>query len=250
MSARKTEFHFVDVFAEEPLSGNPLAVVPDADSLDEGLMRRIARELNHSETTFLLKPTRPDADHRLRSFTPSGSEVFGAGHNALGAWWWLAEAGRLGELSNGLRAWQEIGRLVLPVDILASAGSLMMIGLTQGKPEALATHDKPVSLAAALALDVGDVAVSAHVVSTGTAHLLVQATGRAAVDRAEPDAKALLRELKSVRAQGCYLFSLEPVSPVVSAYARFSIPRSGSGRIPRRAAQQDRSPGISRSAGS
>jgi trans-2,3-dihydro-3-hydroxyanthranilate isomerase len=250
MSVRTIEFHFVDVFADEPLTGNPLVVVPDADRLDKELMCRIAREFNQSETTFLLKPTRPEANHRLRSFTPSGSEVFGAGHNALGAWWWLADAGRLGELVNGLRARQEIGPLVLPVDILASAGSLTMIGLIQGGPESLAMHDDPVFLAAALGLAAGDIARSAPVISTGTPHLLVQTMSRAAVDRAEPDAKALLRELESVGAQGCYLFSLEPVSPVVSAYAASSIPRSGSGRIPRRAAQRGHSPGISISAGS
>jgi trans-2,3-dihydro-3-hydroxyanthranilate isomerase len=187
----------------------------------------LRREFNQSETTFLLKPTRPEANHRLRSFTPSGSEVFGAGHNALGAWRWLADAGRLGELVNGLRARQEIGPLVLPVDILASAGSLTMIGLIQGGSESLAMHDDPVFLAAALGLAAGDIARSAPVISTGTPHLLVQTMSRAAVDRAEPDAKALLRELESVGAQGCYLFSLEPVSPVVSAYARFFNPTVG-----------------------
>src|SRR5689334_16869068 len=85
---RRVRFHLVDVFADEPLAGNPLAVVPDADALDEAVMRRIAREFNQTETTFLLAPSLPDADWRLRCFTPGGVEVFGAGHNALGAWWW------------------------------------------------------------------------------------------------------------------------------------------------------------------
>jgi trans-2,3-dihydro-3-hydroxyanthranilate isomerase len=84
---RETAFHIVDVFADAPLTGNPLAVVPDADGLEEALMRRIAQEFNLSETTFLLKPSRPGASHRLRSFTPTGAEVTGVGHNALGAWW-------------------------------------------------------------------------------------------------------------------------------------------------------------------
>ena len=55
----------VDVFADEPLSGNPLAVVPDADGIDEELLPRIAREFNQAETTFLLTPTVDGADHRL-----------------------------------------------------------------------------------------------------------------------------------------------------------------------------------------
>lgn len=89
----ETRFAFVDVFAEHPLTGNPLALVPDADHLDERQMRAIARELNQSETTFLVRPAGAAADWRLRSFTPGGVEVLGAGHNALGAWLWLAHGG-------------------------------------------------------------------------------------------------------------------------------------------------------------
>ncbi|HVD88689.1 MAG TPA: PhzF family phenazine biosynthesis isomerase, partial [Jatrophihabitantaceae bacterium] len=88
-------FVFIDVFAPSPLTGNPVAVVPDADDLDLATLRAIAREFNQSETTFLLRPTAARADWRLRSFTPIGAEVFGAGHNALGAWLWLVAAGRV-----------------------------------------------------------------------------------------------------------------------------------------------------------
>jgi trans-2,3-dihydro-3-hydroxyanthranilate isomerase len=87
VATQRQPYYFVDVFADEPLTGNPLSVVAEADGLDDQTMRRIAREFNQSETTFLLSPTRPEAHARLRSFTPSGAEVFGAGHNALGAWW-------------------------------------------------------------------------------------------------------------------------------------------------------------------
>src|SRR5260370_15243349 len=88
-------FHLVDVFADRPLTGNPLAVLSPPDGLDDSAMRSIACELHQAETTFLLPPTRKPADWRLRSFTASGVEVFGAGHNSLGAWWWLAESGLL-----------------------------------------------------------------------------------------------------------------------------------------------------------
>jgi PhzF family phenazine biosynthesis protein len=77
----------IDVFADAPLAGNPLAVVQDADALNDDQMRRIVGEFNQAETTFILQST--CADRKLRSFTASGAEVFGAGHNALGAWLWL-----------------------------------------------------------------------------------------------------------------------------------------------------------------
>ena len=66
---RTLPFYIVDVFAVEPLTGNPLAVVDDGADLTLDLFQRIAREFNQSETTFLLHPTRPGVDRRLRSIT-------------------------------------------------------------------------------------------------------------------------------------------------------------------------------------
>ncbi|MBW8729244.1 MAG: PhzF family phenazine biosynthesis protein [Inquilinus limosus] len=220
-------FHLVDVFADEPLTGNPLAVVPDADGLEEALLRRIARELNQSETTFLLAPTAPGAAARLRSFTPAGAEVSGAGHNSLGAWWWLAETGRLGPLGDGLALTQELGGRVLPVTVEARAGETLSIGLTQGEPQALAKHPDPAALAAALGLRGDDLLPGARVVSTGAAHLLVQARDRPAVAAAAPDAARLLAELRRAAAQGCYLYSLDPIDPSAAAHARFFNPTIG-----------------------
>ena len=105
----------IDVFADAPLTGNPLAVVQNADGLSSEQMRRIAGEFNQAETTFILQSTR--ADRKLRSFTASGAEVFGAGHNALGAWLWLGEQGDLGPLGVPRTFSQEIGRDVLPIEI-------------------------------------------------------------------------------------------------------------------------------------
>ncbi|WP_342240350.1 PhzF family phenazine biosynthesis protein [Inquilinus sp. OTU3971] len=220
-------FHLVDVFADAPLAGNPLAVVAEADGLDEVLLRRIARELNQSETTFLLAPTEPGAAARLRSFTPAGAEVSGAGHNALGAWWWLAESGRLGPLGNGLALQQQLGGRLLPVAVEARGGTLVSIGLTQSEPQALAEHPDPVVLAAALGLRGDDLLPGARTVSTGAPHLVVQARDRAAVAAAGPDAARLLAELRRAGAQGCYLYSLDPIDASAAAHARFFNPTVG-----------------------
>ena len=58
----------------------------DADGVPEVTLQAVAWEFGHSETTFMLKPRKPEATWRLRCFTSTGAEVFGAGHNALGAW--------------------------------------------------------------------------------------------------------------------------------------------------------------------
>ncbi|MBV9830426.1 MAG: PhzF family phenazine biosynthesis protein [Marmoricola sp.] len=87
-------FSQVDVFGHEALRGNPVAVVHDADGLDDAQMSAFARWTNLSETTFLLSPTQPGADYRLRIFTPDQELPF-AGHPTLGsAHAWFERGGR------------------------------------------------------------------------------------------------------------------------------------------------------------
>lgn len=81
---RTFSFQQVDVFTDQPLKGNPLAVVVDADGLSEQAMASFANWTNLSETTFLLRPTGPAADYRVRIFTPERELPF-AGHPTLGS---------------------------------------------------------------------------------------------------------------------------------------------------------------------
>ena len=86
-------FAQVDVFGAEPFLGNPVAVVVDGDGVSDASMAAFARWTNLSETTFLLPPTSPEADYRLRIFTPRRELPF-AGHPTLGsAHAWLAAGG-------------------------------------------------------------------------------------------------------------------------------------------------------------
>jgi PhzF family phenazine biosynthesis protein len=83
----------LDVFTARPLIGNPLAVVHGADELSDAQMAAFARWTNLSETAFLLRPTQPEADYRVRIFTPGGELPF-AGHPTLGSCCaWLAAGG-------------------------------------------------------------------------------------------------------------------------------------------------------------
>ncbi|MEJ8311411.1 PhzF family phenazine biosynthesis isomerase [Agrobacterium larrymoorei] len=81
--ARTYPFHQVDVFSAEPLKGNPLAVVCDADDWSDEEMAAFANWTNLSEATFLMKPTVAGAEYRVRIFTPKGELPF-AGHPTLG----------------------------------------------------------------------------------------------------------------------------------------------------------------------
>jgi PhzF family phenazine biosynthesis protein len=222
-------FAIVDVFADAPLQGNPLAVVANGDALAVEVMHRIAAEFGFSETTFIVQPRNETATWRLRSFTATGAEVVGAGHNALGAWWWLAHSGRLA-LIDGVNAFtQELGERVLPLQITAAYGSPRRVTMEQSAPIFGAIPVDRQSLAGGLGLDVGELQhdLSAQTVSTGVPHLLVPAASRAAVDRAVPDASLLREILKAHGAQGCYLFSCDPLTAQHDGYARFFNPTVG-----------------------
>ena len=115
-------FHQVDVFTSAPYGGNPVAVVLDGEGLSTEEMQRFARWMNLSESTFVLKPTHPDADYRVRIFTAASttearselaSELPFAGHPTLGtchAWLSAFESPKQGEV-----VVQECGAGLVPV---------------------------------------------------------------------------------------------------------------------------------------
>ena len=105
-------FRMVDVFGRDDFSGNPLAVIADAEGLDTDAMQRITHWLNLSETTFILPPTDPQADYRVRIFTPARELPF-AGHPTLGTCHAWLEAG--GAPKQPGRIVQECGVGLVPV---------------------------------------------------------------------------------------------------------------------------------------
>ncbi|MCA3726166.1 MAG: PhzF family phenazine biosynthesis protein, partial [Phenylobacterium sp.] len=131
-------FQQIDVFASGPLNGNPLAVVHGAQGLSDAQMAAFARWTNLSETTFLLPPTDPGADYRVRIFTPGGELPF-AGHPTLGSCRaWLSAGGR--PKTPG-RVIQECGVGLVPVrldgeDLAFAAPPLRRTGPVE--PEVLA----------------------------------------------------------------------------------------------------------------
>jgi len=92
-------FKQVDVFTDEPYKGNPVAVVLDADGITDEQMQRLAHWTNLSETTFVLPPTDPAADYRVRIFTPT-SELPFAGHPTIGTCHAWLEAGGVAKAEN------------------------------------------------------------------------------------------------------------------------------------------------------
>ncbi len=215
----------IDVFADGPLRGNPLAVVEGADGLDDHQMRLLAREFNQAETTFILRSER--ADRKLRSFTAAGAEVFGAGHNALGAWLWLGENGGLGELSTPRTFQQEIGTDVLPIEIARIDG--FVHGRMRQSPLRLSRPIDDVGpLARALRIRVTDIRSepSTRAADTGASHLMVRVANPEVVDMVCADADPLHAVLHAAEAEGCYVYAFDESSRA-TAYARFFNPTVG-----------------------
>lgn len=115
------QLDLIDVFGTRALAGNPLAVVRGSEALTDEQMLALTRWLNFSETTFLLPPTDPDADYRVRIFYPAGELPF-AGHPTLGTCHVWLESG--GAPREERRIVQQCG--IGPVDIRRDGGELAL----------------------------------------------------------------------------------------------------------------------------
>lgn len=178
-------YRLVDVFTTEAFGGNPLAVFPEADGLDDALMQTIARELNLSETTFVGPPTRPDCDFRVRIFTPR-EEVPMAGHPTLGTAFVLAEDAARGRS----RIVFEEGVGPIPVERRES-GDGVLWRMTQPAPRFGARPDRrAVAAALGLAPDDLDPELPAEAAATGAPFLLVALRDLDALGRARAAGEA------------------------------------------------------------
>jgi trans-2,3-dihydro-3-hydroxyanthranilate isomerase len=217
----------VDVFTERPLAGNPLAVVLDARGLADGEMQAVAREMNLSETTFVLPATRPDCAARVRIFTPAREVPF-AGHPTVGTSWVLATRGLLPAGAGRILLEEGIGPV--PVTLEGDPAAPRFVWMSHGEarfgPE---RSDRP-AVARALGLSAADLLAGAPIMvgSTGSAFLYVPLRDRAAVDGARLDVSAILACLGEAPRVGVFVFA--PDSPAdaepARAYARMFAPHT------------------------
>ena len=189
--SRELRFVQVDVFTERVFGGNPLAVVFEAAGLSDALMQAIAREMNCSETTFLLPPTRPDCAARVRIFTPAREVPF-AGHPTIGTAWVLATEKLLPPDTRRFNLEEGIGPVEVTLEGAPARPSFLWMrhGEARFGPELI----KRAGFARALGLAESDLLAGSPVQtgSTGNAFLYVPLRDREVVDRARLDVPALL----------------------------------------------------------
>lgn len=226
-------FFQLDVFTDHPFGGNPLAVFPEAEGITDEQMQQIAREMNLSETVFVLPSEKKEALRRLRIFTP-GNELPFAGHPIVGTWNCLAREGIVPLPENG-NGWahlkHEVGIGVLPVDIEFKNGEPTQVVMTQGKFEIRGEIDdwqEQAQLARALGLAREDLdeTLPIQAVSTGNTMLLVPVRSLADLGNCKVNLP-MLSEIYEGNSTGCYAFTRETLeidqTRGARAHARFFV---------------------------
>ncbi|MBA2524916.1 MAG: PhzF family phenazine biosynthesis protein [Pyrinomonadaceae bacterium] len=238
----------LDVFTDRAFGGNPLAVFPEAEGLSTEDMLKIAREMNLSETVFVLKPedapraeledaaamktstkeSPADKDlsegesqkvlRQLRIFTPTREIPF-AGHPVVGTWNALAREGvvPLPETGTGwTRILQEVGIGVLPVDIEFKESQPVQVVMTQGKPALSSviedSHEQAdIARALGLAREYLDESLPIQVISTGLPFLAVPIRALADLRNCRVNAALLTEIYINLKATGCCPFTRETI---------------------------------------
>src|SRR5881394_3694763 len=180
-----------DVFTDRLFGGNQLAVFPDGRGLSTETMQAIAKEMNFSETTFVLPAEQPGTDFRLRIFTP-GSELPIAGHPTIGSAFALA---RIGALAPGRESFVfGLGAGPTPVSLTWNDTELRFAWMSQLLPAFSEPIANRANAAAALGVPdsaVGGTGLPVQVVSCGLPFVFVPLTTRSAVDNAVINRDAL-----------------------------------------------------------
>jgi trans-2,3-dihydro-3-hydroxyanthranilate isomerase len=212
-------YRIVDVFTRNPLEGNPLAVFPNGSSIDDATMQKIAKELNLSETVFLLPPTRPGCVARARIFTPVREMLF-AGHPTVGASFVLLEEGIVPKDSERFALDEKVG----PVPIRIEAGDRPLIWLTTPPIEEKQMYDRA-TCAQSLGLALSDLLdVPPQLLTAGNPNIYVPLKDRAAVDRAWLDSAGMALLNPGTQEPLC-VFVFTPVPE--GAYSRMFAPEYG-----------------------
>ncbi len=226
---KKARYVRVDVFATRPFGGNPLAVFPDARGLSPKEMQLLAKEMNLSETTFVLPPTPGSgADFWVRIFVPD-MEVPYAGHPTIGTFYVLAREGKIRLREPVTTVKMEVKAGVMPVEIHSSGGKIKKVVTVQNEPVFGRVFDDIGVFAKALSLDESDFDTSkmpVQIVSTGLPWLIAPVVSRAAVEKAVGNAAAFAEAVKLFPKPmvDIYLTCLEPVAKSSTAHSRgFSL---------------------------
>jgi trans-2,3-dihydro-3-hydroxyanthranilate isomerase len=216
-------YHLVDVFTDRAFGGNPLAVFTDGRGIPDALMQSIAKELNLSETTFVLPPDDAAHDFRVRIFTPK-SELPMAGHPTVGTAFVLAREGMLTKSD----AVFEEGVGPVPVSIEQRVEGPAFIEMRQPLPKFGPRFEDANAVAEMLALDRSAIRdLPLEVVSCGNPFFFVPIDTLASIRRIRFRADLAERIVKETGATGVFVFTQEVETPGSLVHGRLFAPGEG-----------------------
>jgi trans-2,3-dihydro-3-hydroxyanthranilate isomerase len=211
-----------DVFTDEPLTGNQLAVFMEPAGLTADLMQKIAREMAFSETTFVFPSQQASSDFQVRIFSPRGEMPF-AGHPTIGTAFALAKDGKITPGSDQVTFAEGIGPIA--VELEWQDDQLVFAWMHQLPPVFGPPVQNVDGVAAALGLkpaDLRSTGLPVQEVSCGSPFIFIPVASRTAVDKAMVDGKAMAAVLEEAGTpkRSIFIFSLEPADDAATVYSR------------------------------
>lgn len=215
-SLRTSAFKQIDVFTATPMGGNPVAVILDAENISDADMQRIAGWTNLSETTFVLPPTKPEADYRVRIFTPR-SELPFAGHPSVGTAHALLESAWV---RTKTRLVQECAAGLLPVRVEGEgAERRIFVRAPRARFSEFSEHDIA-AIGKALRYD-APFHSPARMVDVGPKWVICELRDEAAVRALDPNMDALVSLRSQIDAVGFCVFGRSSGSDYAFAVRAF-----------------------------
>lgn len=222
---RKYTLYQVDSFTKEKFAGNPAGVVTNADNLTEEEMQKIARELNNSETAFIIPSNNDEYDVQVRFFTPL-KEVPICGHATIAAHYVRAIENKM----NSARIYQKTGAGILPVDILEE-GDDYRITMTQGEiqfGDIIEGADKKILLEA---LNINEDNLMQNypiqIVSTGHSKVMIGIENSEILNGLNPNYDALSKLSNKIKCNGYYVFTTDSQESDILINGRMFAPAIG-----------------------
>jgi trans-2,3-dihydro-3-hydroxyanthranilate isomerase len=218
----ETPFYQVDVFSDELFGGNPLAVFLRGEDFKEVQFQQVAKEMNLSETTFVLPSSHPDADFDVRIFTPE-KEIPFAGHPTLGTAFVLRYTGLVPSTQNNLRLNFKSG--IIPVDLQKDSKVFM----TQQQGKILRTFHNPEEIVKVLGLTINNLEpdLPIQIASTGFPALLVPINSLRAMQRIVLNLTLLKVLMEEAGVDMIYPFTRQTQNENSSIHARGFAPFIG-----------------------
>lgn len=225
---KKYKYCVLDIFTNERYKGNPLAVVFTDSDLELPVYENMAREFGYSETSFIYY-SKADKALKIRSFTPTGFEIHGAGHNLLGA---VCAA-----LLSGMKIFHEqegmqfviMKNEAIHLSINQSNNNLSFVSMLQ-KPATIENFVDAEIIAEALTLNPGDIGIddlAPTVVKTEVTHLMVPVKKLEILNKAISNKSLLIKIANEYKFEGVYCFVVLNNDPLYFAQTRFFNPGIG-----------------------